>query len=85
MPFSKRKLKSMKAALPIARYSIAKAVFQHNNGCERSAIASQYVPSTIRYLKELDKNRIRKSLSPSQNKKRPRDDEGSADYAAESF
>ena len=72
-------------SLPTARYSIAEAVFQHNNGYERSAIASQYVPSTIQYLKKMDKERTRKSLSPAHIKKKPRYDEMSADYAAGSF
>ena len=72
-------------SLPTARYSIVEAVSQHNNGYGRSTIASQYVPSTIQYLKKMDKESTRQTLSPSHIKKKRRYDEMSADYAAGSF
>ena len=43
---------------------------QHNNGYMIGTILSEIIHSTIRFLQQSDKNRVRMSLTQSQNKKK---------------
>ena len=77
--------KSKFVSLPTAEYSIANAVLRHNNGSERSNIFHINLPTAITFMQNSDKERTRKSLTPANKKKRTRDVDDSADYAAGLF